>query len=482
MITPGSANPLLMAGGDANAPIVAPDGCCSADPYTVKGSVRLRQTVKGILNRTFPVAGNLKKWTFSTWIKRGILNANNTNGPVMFQAVFGGQAGYNDSSFTTCYIHTSGGLTLSGYQTLNWKLTNQKVEDTTAWYHWLWSIDTDNANAADRVRIYINGTKATFATDGAIGVGQTFGINTAAVHTLGYDNIAAGYWIDAYYAETHFIDGQALDATSFGEFCLTTSQWNPKKYTGAYGTNGFYLDFQDPAQIGKDVSGNNNHWTPHNIDTAAPGTQATYDVMKDSPSRNAALGVGNYAVISNIAAPGYGPPTTKDGNLNAHLAASGAYATVTTNHKGKFYWEYKCLTGTNQMAIGFSKPPVAPWGDGVWWRNIDGFLWIDNVKSISYGNFAANDVVGVAVDADNNSLAFYVNGVKKADQPYARMSEGGFAPVFWSTYAAVQLDIEVNFGQRPFSFPLAGYLPICTAYLDDTALPAGIRCARGAIT
>jgi hypothetical protein len=44
-------------------------------------------------------------------------------------------------------------------------------------------------------------------------------------------------------ADTYFVDGTALDPTSFGEF--KSGVWIPKAYTGSYGTNGFHLTYQD---------------------------------------------------------------------------------------------------------------------------------------------------------------------------------------------------------------------------------------------
>ena len=50
---------------------------------------------------------------------------------------------------------------------------------------------------------------------------------------------------DEYLAEYNFIDGQALDPSYFGYSDPTTGVWMPKKFNGTYGTNGFYLTFQD---------------------------------------------------------------------------------------------------------------------------------------------------------------------------------------------------------------------------------------------
>jgi hypothetical protein len=86
---------------------------------------------------------------------------------------------------------------------------------------------------------------------------------------------AGGYEIErslrfnfnGYLADIHFIDGQALDPSSFGEFD-TNGVWQPIAYAGSYGTNGFHLPFSDnstAAALGTDTSGNGNTWTVNNM-------------------------------------------------------------------------------------------------------------------------------------------------------------------------------------------------------------------------
>jgi hypothetical protein len=58
---------------------------------------------------------------------------------------------------------------------------------------------------------------------------------------LGYGDPGSGGHFDGYLAEYNFIDGQALTPSSFGQTSTTTGVWQPKQYTGTYGTNGFYL-------------------------------------------------------------------------------------------------------------------------------------------------------------------------------------------------------------------------------------------------
>jgi hypothetical protein len=132
------------------------------------------------------------------------------------------------------------------------------------------AVDTTQATASNRAKVYVNGTEIT-----------AFG--TAVYPTLNYDssinnNVATGIGdrgagiqpFSGYLADIHFIDGQALTPSSFGETDATTGEWIPKAYTGTYGTNGFHLDFADNSSntattLGKDTSGNSNNWTPNNL-------------------------------------------------------------------------------------------------------------------------------------------------------------------------------------------------------------------------
>jgi hypothetical protein len=92
----------------------------------------------------------------------------------------------------------------------------------------------------------------------------------------------SGGYFDGYMSEINFIDGQALTPASFGQTSAITGVWEPIKYTGTYGTNGFYLSLSDTSSIGKDFSGNGNNWTPNNISTASG---STFDLMRDVPTQ-----------------------------------------------------------------------------------------------------------------------------------------------------------------------------------------------------
>lgn len=63
-------------------------------------------------------------------------------------------------------------------------------------------------------------------------------------------------------AEWYLIDGQILPSTEF------VTNGSPKLYTGTFGNQGYHLDFKDTGDLGKDISGNNKHWTT--VGTVSP--------------------------------------------------------------------------------------------------------------------------------------------------------------------------------------------------------------------
>ncbi len=189
------------------------------------------------LSRTPSVAGNRKTWTWSGWVKRGTLSTNDA----LFHV-------YGTVTATTYFLFRfeSSGALYVGNSNTNFVITTQVFRDPSAWYHVVLSLDTTQATATDRLKLYINGSQVTsFSSDNRsaqIALNSDQGINQASAHTIGRENSGAFYF-DGYLADTYFIDGTALDPTSFGEF--KSGVWIPKAYTGSYGTNGFHLTYQD---------------------------------------------------------------------------------------------------------------------------------------------------------------------------------------------------------------------------------------------
>ena len=139
-------------------------------------------------------------------------------------------------------------------------LTTQVFRDVGAWYHVVIAVDTNNATAANRVRLYVNGLEVTaFDTRNNPGSGATGNWNNNVVHNFGRLNGGSDY-ADCYVANVTHIDGSQLTPSSFGQ-TNASGVWVPKAYSGTYGTNGFLMEFKNSGALGTDTSGKGNTFT-----------------------------------------------------------------------------------------------------------------------------------------------------------------------------------------------------------------------------
>jgi len=201
-----------------------------------------------------------RKFTLSFWIKISNLSAN--------QSIFCGSL--SRPTFDIALLYASGKPSIvtnvyngSGYDMYN--ITNFYLRDTSAWYHFLFEIDTTSSTESDRYKVYVNSNLQTLSGDTGRQIypnqNHQFDVATANLQRVfgafSFGSVAPLF--NGYLANIQFIDGQALSASDFGE--SVNGIWTPKTYLGTYGTNGFWLRFDDSSQIGKDSSGNGNHWT-----------------------------------------------------------------------------------------------------------------------------------------------------------------------------------------------------------------------------
>ena len=156
-----------------------------------------------------------------------------------------------------------------------------------------------------------------------------------------------------YIAEYHFVDGSSIRSFIFSETDPITGQWNPKKYTGSYGTNGFYLNFSDNSgttatTLGKDSSGNGNNFTPNNFSVSAGEGN---DSLEDTPTNNFPtinpLDGGTNALLTNGNLT-FKPNSSNSGNFNVF------YSTFSMR-SGKWYFEVLIVnenSGSNSIQFG----------------------------------------------------------------------------------------------------------------------------------
>ena len=216
--------------------------------YAIQRSLRFRASASASLTRTPASATNRKTWTYSCWVKRGLLNSS---GEIL--------AAGTGTTLTQCFFVGSGfdrlqiNVTQSGTQRII-AYTNSVFRDPSSWYHVVYAIDTTQATNSNGVRIYVNGVLQAL----------TFSVYTQNVDTEINNNViqyigqvVSVEYFDGYLAETNFVDGYptiggttynattwaALNvATIFGQY-NEFGVWSPRKYGGSYGTNGFYLPF-----------------------------------------------------------------------------------------------------------------------------------------------------------------------------------------------------------------------------------------------
>jgi hypothetical protein len=198
------------------------------------------------LNKTFSSAGNRKTWTWSGWIKKQIQSSGNMN---LFDA--------NDNSSDRA------GIILDNNQ-LRFFATGCDVKlspllrDVSSWYHIVVAVDTTQATDTNRIKFYINGEQITSYASATWYSQNTDGlINNNVEHGIGVDSLYNNQYFDGSMAHVHFIDGTAYDADTFGETDTTTGIWKPKTAPSVtYGTNGFFLKFENSGAFGTDSSGN----------------------------------------------------------------------------------------------------------------------------------------------------------------------------------------------------------------------------------
>jgi hypothetical protein len=443
------------------------------DGYNISRSVRLRSSASAYFNRTFGTPTNGDRFTWSSWAKRGALNQWS---PIFNPNYAGGEG---------LYFNASNQIVV-GLNGANLLVSNAVYRDPSAFLHIIAVADMSNATAALRFRVYVNGSEITsWATDARASY-TTFPYwnkNTVS-HYVGYTP-AVGNTFDGYLTEINFIDGQALTPSSFGETDAITGVWKPKKYTGTYGTNGFYLNFSDNSSntsttIGKDWSGNGNNWTPNNISVTAG---VTYDSMLDVPTMwaDGGNGRGNYATWNPTIAASTGVGTITNGNLQCVTPTSGAsnnYGTIGMS-SGKWYWEITATARTtdSHMMIGIndntqSATEFYSQSRGYAYRG-NGEKW-NNGSGVSYGSAAATgDIIGIAFDADSGSLELFRNG-SSMGVAFTGISASTYFPAICDTGTSVTWTATANFGQRPFAYtPPTGFKALNTQNLPDATIKKG---------
>ena len=229
--------------------LIIPSNSVVSGGYNVDNSCMFNYADGAYLNRTLGTPTNNIRWTWSTWIKRSKITGSQQR---IFFAV-NGAGNYTTIQFDDeqylVWFNENGGTDMQ-------LKTSRQFKDTNAWMNLVFVYDSANATEADRQIIYVNGVRETsFEINNPAGSSVTTAINQAVVHNIASGPGAANFY-GGYMSEVVFTDGQALAVTDVGEFDEDSGIWKPKDVSGlTFGSNGFYLDFEDSANLGNDVNG-----------------------------------------------------------------------------------------------------------------------------------------------------------------------------------------------------------------------------------
>jgi hypothetical protein len=451
--------------------------------YEIERSLRFNSADSAYLNRTPASASNRKTFTWSFWMKRTAINGSGSY-PTIYSA---GSSG-NPRMTVDMNASASGDISIGFNNTgSSWAIvsTNALLRDFSAWYHIVIACDLNQGTDSNRVKIYVNGTQQTLT--GTYPPNSDSPVNNTVAQNIGRFAPDSNEFLNAYLTEINFIDGQALTPSSFGEINADTGVWSPIRYTGTYGTNGFYLNFSDNSgttstTLGKDYSPNGNNWTPNNFSVTAG---AGNDSLVDSPTRygtdTGAGGEvrGNYCTWNPV---GSVDATLTNGNLDSAVGSASdraARGTIAPD-SGKWYYEVLCVSTTGVPSIGYGSTTNATSGGtpgvGVTYGS-DGRIFKNGSSLGTYSTFTTNDIIGVSFDASSREVKFYKNNslIETTTLDSGKL----YAPLMMTTSGTSGTPaMSANFGQRPFAYTApSGFKALVT-----TNLPAGTITTSGTFT
>ena len=343
-----------------------------------------------------PTNGN--KATFSMWVKRGAISSGSRQ--KIIGAYDGGSAGQylEFNTDDTIRYHSGSGGAISS--------TNAKFRDGFGWYHIVVQHDTTGSGTSDQVKIYVNGELQSMANNYGASVASQFGKNSVKAVLGAEESGYSSQYYDGLISHFHFIDGTIYAPTVFGSTDSTTGEWKINTSPSVtYGTNGCFL-FKDDNSLNDD-STNSNNFTLGN---------GTLTKTEDCPS--------NVFATWNKLDWGTTYFTLTNGSTTAQSNASVFTYGVSTLgvNSGKFYWEveYDAKNGGNRFPqIGITSTQTTNTqyelghyaNDWCYYTNDTTGKLRNNNADNNWGTYyQEGDIIGVALDLDNNKLYFSKNG------------------------------------------------------------------------
>ena len=380
--------------------------------YDIDNSLKFEDDNDEWLYRTNASGTNTKTWTVSWWFKQTELRSVNGAATEHWTGgAYGEATRAGIFADDRIWIDIGGGDGNTGTRFRS--LSTAKLRDTSAWYHIVIACDSTQSTEADRLKVWLNGVEVTAwdqhqiptlnfasALAGFGGIQMKWGSADATYH---------GY--SGYLAECNYVDGVTATQNDFGEFDADSGIWKPIEYTGSYGTNGCYLDFETASDLGANAKGDDRNFSLNNI-TAA-------DQATDTPTNNFCTYNSIMYMFGNTYVTEGATKTAKSNqNWITPMPTMGV-------SKGKWYAEFEFVNTSIDSMVG-----VVPMGEsgfeGSGVTNSNSYLGqstnsigyygqqgnkYNNGSGSSYGNsYVAGDKMAVALDMDNGKVYFAKNG------------------------------------------------------------------------
>jgi hypothetical protein len=411
------------------------------------------------------VGDSSKIFTINMWVKRANLGISTD--------VFTAGLPVNDSNYCHISFDTSDRIIVRNRVAVAFPIdftTTAVYRDPSAWLHIHLACDTTQASATDGFKLTVNGVRVTSFALSTYTQNSEFWFSKANLHRVGRaSNSYSLPYYDGYLSEMRYIDGIQKEPTDFGE-TNADGVWVPIEYTGAYGTNGFYLDFSNSSDFGSDQSGNGNDFTDSGL--------TTNDQVTDSPTNN-------FCTLNPLFS--HSSCTFSNGNLDVTLPGAGTgYSGAAGSFgvtSGKWYWEVT-PNNTVQAAVGIltssypanKSTPDNPSTDGylAYMYRTTGTLMTSASwdPGTAYGaTYTTADVIGIALDLDAGTptIEFFKNNTSQGS---SNIVAGTWLP------GMIRYDngptYTTNFGQSGFTYtPPTGFLELNTANLPEPTIKDG---------
>jgi len=399
--------------------------------YEVANSCRFNDGDSPHLERAASNSANQNLFTYSLWVK-----PSSTTG--------GNLITFRESSVRYCRtFFESGKLCIKqaydGTTEADVK-TTALYRDPTAWMHIVIAVDTAQSTNTNRIKMYVNGSQVTnFST--TTWPSQNQDLVTRTTSYVGQSGDDDNYF-DGYMTEVCYIDGTAYAASDFGEFDSDSpTVWKPKDPSGlTFGTNGFYLDFEDSSNLGNDANGGTDYGE-NNIVAADQATDTC---------------TNNFCTVNPL--DQYGTYTLSEGNCQITSGHTSWYTIGSTMavSNGKWYYEVEFDAGTMiEIFVGVHDTSVSRVGTNAWltgsslfYNDAGGEIRTDGTNSTAdYGTLSAGDILGIALNMDDKQITLYKNGSAIASNVALSTSISEAMPTFLTDSNDVVF--KVNFGGCP---------------------------------